>query len=371
MKILFLFTHLFKGGMERTVSNISCSLSSDFEQYVGYFGTETPGFKYNATQINFDCPGGNSVGILKKIINFISRIYRLRKFVRDNHISCVISQGDFANIYSILSMHSAKKMLTIHGHFEQFLHERSVYIYLYYFLIRILYKFSDIIVAVSAGLLREGISIVNDQVPVKLINNMYPIDYICKRSQEHMPEEFSFLESNPFIINVGSFCFQKGQDDLIDMFAELSIIHPDLRLVLIGRGEFKNSLQRRVLQHGLVDRVIWIDFLENPFSFMSRAKVFVLTSRSEGFGNVLVEAMACGTPVVAFDCPSGPEEILQDGKWGVLVKNRDKILMRDAISELIIKDDRRNLYSKLGQQRAEMYSCETIVSQWEELFLSL
>lgn len=369
--ILFLFTHLFKGGMERAVSNISCSLSSDYCQYICYFGTESPGFCYKGQEINFGLSGGGSVGFFKKIYNAILRIRIIRKFSHEKKINYVVSQGDFANIYNIISMHKSKKILTVHGDFRQFLVYNFFYSHIYFILIKLLYRFSDVIIVASNGLKDQMYTIVGDCVPIKVINNMFPLDDIKCYAKAPLPSEFSFLESKRFIINVGSFCPQKGQDDLIEIFASLTDRHPELYLVLMGRGEMKESLKLIVSRYSLSGQVIWVDFNNNPFCFMSRAEVFVLTSRFEGFGNVLVESMACGTPTVAFDCPSGPSEVLENGKWGILIKNRDKVKMKEAISILLDDAVLRKKYSELGLERSKIYSCGNIISQWENLFREL
>jgi glycosyltransferase involved in cell wall biosynthesis len=123
--------------------------------------------------------------------------------------------------------------------------------------------------------------------------------------------------------------------------------------------------QARVL--GISDRVVFVDFDANPYRYMARASVFVLTSRFEGFPNVLAEAMICGAPVVAFDCPTGPKEILGDSKYGVLVGERSIRRAAEAICKLI-EDDTLNLeFRELGAGRAMRYSADHVIKQWVKL----
>jgi len=103
----------------------------------------------------------------------------------------------------------------------------------------------------------------------------------------------------------------------------------------------------------------------NPFAFMSRARLFVLSSRWEGFGNVLLESLACGCPVVSTDCPTGPREILEDGRWGALVPVGDDAALAKAMEEALeARPDRDAL-----RRRASFFSVERATEQYEKILL--
>ncbi|MCC5974538.1 MAG: glycosyltransferase, partial [Rubellimicrobium sp.] len=127
---------------------------------------------------------------------------------------------------------------------------------------------------------------------------------------------------------------QKDYPTLLRAFAELR--GPELRLNILGDGDLRASLQRMVAELGLADRVNFLGFQRDPFSHMREADIFVLSSRWEGFGNVLVEAMAVGTPVVSTDCPHGPAEIIMDGKTGLLVPPGQPLALAAALQRLIV-----------------------------------
>lgn len=128
---------------------------------------------------------------------------------------------------------------------------------------------------------------------------------------------------------------QKNYTTLIKAFA-LVKKEVDARLVILGDGEERKKLELLVNELGINDSVSMPGFVDNPYAYMSRADVFVLPSLWEGFPNVLVEAMACNTPVIATDCPGGSAEILDNGKWGVLVINNNIDNLSEAIKKSLV-----------------------------------
>jgi glycosyltransferase involved in cell wall biosynthesis len=135
------------------------------------------------------------------------------------------------------------------------------------------------------------------------------------------------------------------------------------RLVLLGQGPETESLKSLAEELGLSERVKFAGFVDNPFKYMANADVFVLSSWYEGFGNVLIEAMATGCPVVSTDCPSGPHEILEGGTYGSLVPIQDPVQMAAAIdATLSDRPDRATL-----TERADEFSIPRITEQYTEI----
>ena len=366
-RILFLFAHLHKGGMQRAVSNISLALPDNYEQYVGYFGTEDPSFKYKATMHDFGLSGSAQNGIFGKVSNGWNRLRAIRAFVIQNGIDVVVSFGETANVYSILSGHGAKTIISSRVALKESLAKLTLYRRLYGILVKWTYPRADMLVAVSECLGEQMRQIVSNQDKVTVIPNLYHVDEIRGRAKEMLPRETAFLEKKRFILNVGSLCYQKGQDDLLTIFAEVNRYYHDVLLVILGRGEWKRQLQEQAGVLGISDRVVFVDFDANPYRYMARALVFVLTSRFEGFPNVLAEAMICGAPVVAFDCPTGPKEILGDSKYGVLVGGRSIRHAAHAICNLIENDSLNLELRASGTERAMGYSAEQVIKKWVTL----
>ncbi len=147
--------------------------------------------------------------------------------------------------------------------------------------------------------------------------------------KDEEPEIDFFSDGVPVILGVGSFSEQKNFPNLIRAYAKVRR-EKKCRLVILGRGKLEQSYLRLIKELG-VDDVHFPGFVSNPFAFMSRAKVFALSSRWEGLPNVPIQALACGCPVVSTDCPSGPREILVDGTFGVLVKSESAEALAQGI----------------------------------------
>ena len=167
----------------------------------------------------------------------------------------------------------------------------------------------------------------------------------------------------PVLLAVGRLEPQKDYPTLLDGFAVLRRDMPDARLIILGEGRERAMLERIIRQRALDGAVDLPGFLVNPFGVMAAADLLVLSSRWEGFPNVLVEAMACGTPVVATDCPSGPREILDAGRYGPLVPVADvealAAAMRDTLHAPLPSDSLR--------QAAGRYSVAASVAAYRAL----
>ena len=170
----------------------------------------------------------------------------------------------------------------------------------------------------------------------------------------------------PVIVSVGRLAPSKGHATLLEAFAELRKSHP-ARLVLLGEGPERSNLVKLAQTLNIYPDVDFIGFHINPFAYMSKARVFVLPSHYEGFPNSLAQAMACGTPVVSTDCPSGPREILEDGKWGRLVPVGDPRALADATIETL----RSPIESSLLVSRSRAYSAETSIDRYMEVLANV
>ncbi|ELZ36066.1 glycosyl transferase family protein [Halorubrum saccharovorum DSM 1137] len=153
---------------------------------------------------------------------------------------------------------------------------------------------------------------------------------ISEKATERVSHPWFQSDEPPVILGVGSLTPQKDFPTLVRAFNRLRS-QQDARLVILGEGDRREELESLIQRYGIGDSVDLPGFVDNPFKYMKQADVFVLSSRWEGFGNVIVEAMACGTPIVSTNCPSGPAEILQNGKYGQLVRTGDPEALAAAV----------------------------------------
>lgn len=184
------------------------------------------------------------------------------------------------------------------------------------------------------------------------------------------PEDASLLNEKK-IIGVGRFEPQKGYDLLIQAWKKVAIIHPDWQVHLFGNGFQRSTLQNMIKDARLEDSFFLNSVTSDIYSEYLKHSIFVLSSRYEGFGLVLIEAMSCGLPCVSFDCPSGPSEIIRDGEDGILVENGNIEKMSKAICYFIENEEKRLQMGAKARKNSLRFVQENIMPRWDALFKSL
>jgi len=163
---------------------------------------------------------------------------------------------------------------------------------------------------------------------------------------------------------------EKGFDMLLPAFAETGLASSGWQLVILGDGQERAALEAQAEALGLRHAVVMPGVVADPQQWLLHADIFALSSRFEGFPNALLEAMSCGLPVAAFDCPSGPGEIVRHEETGLLVPPGDAKALAAVITRLANDTDlRRRLGNAAASDVAARYSPERIVSLWEELLM--
>jgi glycosyltransferase involved in cell wall biosynthesis len=233
------------------------------------------------------------------------------------------------------------------------------------FLASIFYRQADKILLVSTDTARHFIDATH--LPDNLIKVIYnPIVTENLLILSKYPNDHTWFTNQdfPVVLSAGRLTQQKDFDTLLRAFSLVMVKIPSVKLILLGEGEELTHLEQLSQKLGIQDSIEFIGFTNNPFSYMANSSVFVLSSRWEGFGNVLVEAMACGCPVISTDCPSGPSEILDRGKYGRLVPVGDpKALAEAIILELNYPHNKNQLVD-----RANQFSIDWILPQYVDLF---
>jgi glycosyltransferase involved in cell wall biosynthesis len=197
------------------------------------------------------------------------------------------------------------------------------------------YGWADGVIAVSKGVAADLARVIG--CPVERIHVVYnPMDLTRIHQLASAPIDHPWFAPHepPVILSAGRLTPQKDFPTLLRAFSILRKTHA-ARLMILGEGALCAELESLACQLGIEADVSIPGFMDNPYAYMARARLFAVSSRYEGLSTVLIEAMACGCPVVSTDCPSGPAEILEDGKWGRLTPVGDIEALADAMTATI------------------------------------
>ena len=184
------------------------------------------------------------------------------------------------------------------------------------------------------------------------------------------PAEALRATAGEYVVACGRLTPQKDYPTLLRAFAAARSRGLSGSLRIIGDGEERPRLEALARELGIAGHVRFLGHLDNPFPVMARARLLVLSSAWEGFGLVLVEAMALGLPVISTDCPSGPAEILQGGRSGTLVPVGDVAALAAAMADVWTSDERRAAMSSESRRRAEAFSMAEMARRYRDLFLA-
>lgn len=289
--------------------------------------------------------------------NNLKRIQVLRKVILQSEPDCVISYMSSTNILVLLATRflSCKVLISERNYPKYYKENRKTW----FWLRKTLYPLADHLV-VQTDRIKEYFRSYNRSVQV--IPN--PVK-VAPESLYNKPEVL--LPACNKLVAMGSLTTQKGFDLLIDVFANLYRNHSNWNLIILGEGVLDNELKSRASRLDIEHAVIFAGRVENPFSIMSRCDLFVLSSRYEGFPNALLEAMACGLPVVSFDCPTGPNQIIQHGINGLLVPSEDKDRLKEALHSLMVEKEMRERMGKKASSVSKQYAPDKIMALWEKL----
>ena len=369
-KITILALHLGAGGIERAI----CMLANGLYKYYNieivstYKLDEKPFFKLNhkvkvkylmedikpnREELKLALHSKNIISITKEVIKSI-KVLRKKKILMVNYIkNCysdiIISTRDIHNKW--LGKYGKDDIIKIgweHNHHNN----NSKYIK------KIINSVKELNYFVLVS--NELYDFYKDKVKPKCVYIPNAIDYF--------PKQLSNLQEKN-IISVGRISKEKGYLDLIDVYNLVYQKYPSWHLHIIGDGPEANLLKKKIEDLGLTNNVILHGYQSRDYvnNLLAKSSIYVMTSYTESFGIVLLEAFAFGIPCVAFDSAQGANEIITNNWNGYLVQNRDFILMSKRIMELIKSLERRTVMGDYGYKLAQKYRLSSIINLWLEL----
>ncbi|GGP03796.1 glycosyltransferase family 4 protein [Nonomuraea glycinis] len=187
----------------------------------------------------------------------------------------------------------------------------------------------------------------------------------------HKADQRHSRQDNPIVVAAGRLVPQKGFDLLIPAFAQVVAEHPEWRLRIFGTGPRQAQLSAKIDELGMQDHIALMGRTERLDEELAASSVYVLSSRFEGLPMVMIEAMTHALPIVAFDCPTGPRDVLTDGVDGILVPPRDADALAVALREVVSDRRRRLEMGAAAAAAAHAYAPDVVMPMWENLFTEL
>ncbi|MBP90718.1 MAG: group 1 glycosyl transferase [Planctomycetaceae bacterium] len=288
------------------------------------------------------------------------RVRAIREAIVQADGDIVISFTDIVNVLTLLACRRLKQPVIICERTDPRIHRIGR---VWAWLRRRTYKQSAAIVVQTAPI-REFLTSMAAGVPIHVVRNcIWP---------DSLPEETRPLQQrSKQVAAMGRLSYEKGFDLLIEAFSRIANEHPEWSLRIIGDGPLRDALQSQIDQAGLLQRVELVGWSDNPSRILADSQVFVLSSQYEGFPNALLEAMACGTPAISFDCESGPRDIIRHEVDGLLVPAGDVDALADGIFRLIADASDRTRLADRALEVRQRFSIDRFFSDWDDILDSV
>ena len=356
MKIVVVVSSLVKGGAERVVSILTQYWGEQHEVKLALFDSDGISYEYGGEIVDIGAASGR--GFLSKFYNPFVRIIKLYRLIRKEQPSMIFSFMESANFPTAIaaSLAGFRSQLTVSvrnnpGKFPK----------VHQYLMPLLYRLPGRVVPISEGV---GSWLKEHRAGIGHLQHIpNPID--IHRIDDHLIEQKSdnsFKQYSPYLLAVGRLHRQKGFDMLIDAFSKAGL--GEVKLLILGEGQEREALQELINGLELQSRVLLLGNHHEPYGAYSDAVGFVMSSRYEGWGNVIMEAMCCRCPVISFDCDYGPSEIIEDGENGILVPAEDVGRLSIAMKSLVENEALRAKLADGGRERVENFAIEKVSSIW-------
>lgn len=354
LRITFVSASLRRGGAERVISTLASDLVSRHEVTLVTLEGATEGeytLDGRVTRIALGV-SGHSNGVLEAVRANVRRLASLRRAIRGSRPDVVVSFIHRMNVMTLLACFGTRIPVIISERSDP----RMAPLGRAWRVLRwLVYRTADVVVCQTGSAARWMHRLVAKRRVAVIAN---PVRLVALGSAPHREG------SAPTIVGMGRLSVEKGFDLLIRAFARTTARHT-YELLLVGDGRERDHLEELARSLGVGDRVRFPGQVDDPDQWLAPAEIFVLSSRFEGFPNVLLEAMALGRCVVAFDCQSGPADIVTDGKDGLLVPGGDVAALAVAIDRVAADERLRRSLGTAALGVRTRYALPAIAASWE------
>ncbi len=350
-KIMIVAPNLKRGGAERVLSELSQEWSCSYEVIFILFDNNNIAYDYRGKVISLNTPANNS--FILKTLNFFKRIIRLVKLLKVEKPKTIISFTESANFVTLFAC-----LFT--GNLKNIIISTRVapetFGKILKFLIKLFYPLSSKIIVPSNGIKKALIKLKISHDKIKFIPN--PVNLNPKTISKKIPKKYS-----KYVLAVGRLEKQKGFDLLIESFSNIE--DKTLNLVILGEGSERKNLENLAKKFDFFNRRIFLPgSVNNIQEWYKKADMFVLSSRYEGWPNVLIEAMAFGCPVISFDCHHGPSEMINHNVNGLLIRSGDTKGLTKSINELNSNNKKKLNFIKEGKKFSKKFERKKIAQKW-------
>ena len=352
MKVVIVINSLARGGAQRVVSTLTREWVKSHQVLIALFDASRPAYEHGGEVADLGTPSLRSP--VKKLHNALLRSIRLARILWRERPDRIVSFMESANYPTIV----AAAVTGLLGRLCVSVRCNPATIPgLNRLLMPIVYRLAERVVAPSYGV---RCALQKMGLPARKLS-VIPNPVVRRTNATISASADSPLR---YILGVGRLEREKGFDRLLKAFSQIRVDQSDIELVILGDGTEQAALLAISQELGITSHMHLPGVVSDVDAWYRRAVCFVLTSHYEGSPNVVVEAMANGCPVVSFDCPYGPAEILESGRSGLLVSQGDIAGLTDAIQRLVSDGALRAHLAKVGLQRARAFSVEKIAPLW-------
>lgn len=376
-KIVILINSLDGGGAERVVSTLLNNFVENYECYLILMENKISYELDNRINILYLNETSNENGAIK-FLRLPLIAYKLSKIIKEHQFTQVVSFLHRANYINVISKYISSHQVILSERIasSSMYSDDSITSKVSKYLIKTLYPKSDLIISVTNAIKNDLIDNFDIKVKQEVIYNPYDIKNINRLSKENINIE---IHKEKSIITVGSLQKRKNINLLINAFAKIE--DDEYKLYILGKGKEKENLKSLARELNIENKVIFLGFDNNPYKYLSKCSIFVLSSNSEGFPNVLAEAMVCGCSVISTDCLSGPREILDPNsdanfqltndielaEFGILTPTNKEKKLKEAMDVIIKDKELRERYCLKTKERMKDFSIEKIIQQYKDV----